>query len=644
MMARIGWLFISILFCTTLKAQYYPYKVAAKKDTVAIIKKVGGVNATTIGDIVKLGDTSNINELQVIDTFTMVNDTLRLSISKDGEKYKAVPILGFDKQKADTFQITSNQLRLSIERDGVPFYSVNLLPYLDNTDNQILSISGNNLTISGGNTVALPISTYTAGTGISISTGNVISNTGDLSTTNELQSYSHSGTTSYINTLSLSGGSFSLLAGTGIGISHNGSGAVTISSSGSSVNIYNSNGLLTANRTVGLNGYNLEFNGTGNTYLNCSRVGLFVNSTPYTAFSNSTTGISDGSSNNAAIDGTLWQSFGSGYAGTYYSGFSHGLHARTNGTATSYKILNCSSGSTATDRFTVYGNGTVRIQGLPNVSILGTNANGDLIASSFSGNYWGLTGNTGTSPTTNYIGTVDAQDFVVKTQATEVLRFKVGGMIGQGTSSPSFPYHMYMTGSNGFRRESSGATIRDSWKISASDFYAEYTTIGVPKATYKLYGSTNFDGGLFIENDCSRSVFGLNFIRFTSHTNNRNDIPTTAIKNTLYTDNAGNLMSSPVHCVSQNASSSSVLQTVSKVINVPTSSTVFLGIAAMENNGQVIYLKRNPASAGTGQVKISSSNGTLIDGATEYYLNTTVSGVIMVYNSLVPGWFIYGKF
>ncbi len=39
--------------------------------------------------------------------------------------------------------------------------------------------------------------------------------------------------------------------------------------------------------------------------------------------------------------------------------------------------------------------------------------------STFSGNYWGLTGNTGTSPTTNYIGTVDAQDFVVKTQATD---------------------------------------------------------------------------------------------------------------------------------------------------------------------------------------------------------------------------------
>lgn len=694
-MARIGWLFISFLFCINLNAQVYPYKVATKTDTVAVIKNIGGVNKITVGDIVKLGDTSNINELQVIDTFSFSNDTLRISLSKDNEKYKAVSILGVDKQKADTFLITSNQLRLSLERDGVPFYSVNLAPYLDNTDGQTLSIAGNTLSISGGNAVTLPIANYTAGTGINI-TGNVISNTGDLSNSNELQVYSHSGTTSYTNTLSLSGGSFSIIAGTNMAISHNGSGVITLNAStGSNTNIYNSNGSLTANRIVSLAGYNMEFNGTGNLYLNNSgRIGLFLNSTPFTAFSNSATGVQDGNANNAAVDGILWQSYGSGYAFTSYSGFSHGLHTRINSTLAAYKILNCSSGSTATDRFTVFGNGVVRIQGLPNAQCLATNSSGDVVASTFpnqiqtyghsgtssytntlsigggsfsliagtnitlshngsgsvtinasgGGAGWLTTGNAGTNPTSNYLGTTDAQDLSLRTQGAEALRIKVGGMIGQGTTTPSFPYHMYMGGSNGFRRESSGSTIRDSWKISASDFFAEYTTIGVPKATYKLYGSTNFDGGLFIENDCSRSVFGLNFIRFTSHTNTRNDISTTAIKNTLYTDNAGNLMSSPVHCVSQDASTSTVLQTVSKVINVPTSSTVFFGIAAMENNGQVIYLKRNPASVGTGQVKISSSNGTLIDGATEYYLNTTISGVIMVYNSLVPGWFIYGKF
>ncbi len=69
---------------------------------------------------------------------------------------------------------------------------------------QTLSVSGNQLSITNGNSVTLPTgTTYTAGTGINIA-GNAISNTGDLSSTNELQTLSKSGNTI---TLSNSGGS-----------------------------------------------------------------------------------------------------------------------------------------------------------------------------------------------------------------------------------------------------------------------------------------------------------------------------------------------------------------------------------------------------------------------------------------------------
>lgn len=58
---------------------------------------------------------------------------------------------------------------------------------------QSLSISGNDLSISGGNTVSLPTgTTYTAGAGISLA-GDVITNTGDLSNINELQNLSLNG-------------------------------------------------------------------------------------------------------------------------------------------------------------------------------------------------------------------------------------------------------------------------------------------------------------------------------------------------------------------------------------------------------------------------------------------------------------------
>ena len=93
---------------------------------------------------------------------------------------------------------------------------------LDN-DAQTLSINGSNLSISNGNTVVLPTgTTYTQGTGISIA-GNVISNTGDLSTSNELQTLSISG-----NTLTISSGNSVILPtgttytqGTGISLAGN---------------------------------------------------------------------------------------------------------------------------------------------------------------------------------------------------------------------------------------------------------------------------------------------------------------------------------------------------------------------------------------------------------------------------------------
>ncbi|MFN8281969.1 MAG: hypothetical protein U0U67_02080 [Chitinophagales bacterium] len=76
---------------------------------------------------------------------------------------------------------------------------------LSNTNElQSLTLTGNQLSISNGNSVTLPTgTTYTAGSGITIS-GNTIFNAGDLSTTNELQTISKSGSTI---TLSNGGGS-----------------------------------------------------------------------------------------------------------------------------------------------------------------------------------------------------------------------------------------------------------------------------------------------------------------------------------------------------------------------------------------------------------------------------------------------------
>ena len=49
------------------------------------------------------------------------------------------------------------------------------------------------------------------------------------------------------------------------------------------------------------------------------------------------------------------------------------------------------------------------------------------------GSYWNIWGNTGTSPSTNYVGTSDAQDFVFKSNSTERMRILSGGEVAIDT-------------------------------------------------------------------------------------------------------------------------------------------------------------------------------------------------------------------
>ncbi|MEO8589707.1 MAG: hypothetical protein ABI432_10090 [Flavobacteriales bacterium] len=50
---------------------------------------------------------------------------------------------------------------------------------------------------------------------------------------------------------------------------------------------------------------------------------------------------------------------------------------------------------------------------------------------------WLLQGNTGTTPGTDFLGTTDAQDLVVKTAGTEAMRVTSAGRVGIGTPAPA---------------------------------------------------------------------------------------------------------------------------------------------------------------------------------------------------------------
>ncbi|XOV67948.1 MAG: hypothetical protein ACFHU9_02015 [Fluviicola sp.] len=55
---------------------------------------------------------------------------------------------------------------------------------------------------------------------------------------------------------------------------------------------------------------------------------------------------------------------------------------------------------------------------------------------------WSVTGNAGTNPATNFVGTTDAQDFVVRTNNTEQVRVESGGDVGVGTNDPEHKLHV----------------------------------------------------------------------------------------------------------------------------------------------------------------------------------------------------------
>ncbi len=60
------------------------------------------------------------------------------------------------------------------------------------------------------------------------------------------------------------------------------------------------------------------------------------------------------------------------------------------------------------------------------------------------GLFWGLTGNSGTNPVTNFIGTTDAQPLLISTNSVERIRVQAAGRVGVGsvTSNPQATLHV----------------------------------------------------------------------------------------------------------------------------------------------------------------------------------------------------------
>ena len=52
---------------------------------------------------------------------------------------------------------------------------------------------------------------------------------------------------------------------------------------------------------------------------------------------------------------------------------------------------------------------------------------------------WNLTGNAGTNPAADFIGTTDAQPLIIRTNNAEAVRVTAAGQVGVGTTAPDAP-------------------------------------------------------------------------------------------------------------------------------------------------------------------------------------------------------------
>ncbi len=100
------------------------------------------------------------------------------------------------------------------------------------------------------------------------------------------------------------------------------------------------------------------------------------------------------------------------------------------------------------------------------------------------GSGWGLTGNIGTTPATQFIGTTDAQPVVFKTNNIERMRILSNGDVGIGISAPSSKLHIYESTAN----SSSNLTISNSSQPSSST-YLSHTHGDGATLIYNLGGS-----------------------------------------------------------------------------------------------------------------------------------------------------------
>ncbi len=143
----------------------------------------------------------------------------------------------------------------------------------------------------------------------------------------------------------------------------------------------------------------------------------------------------------------------------------------------------------------------LRVEGLPTTSasstVLVSDAAGIVYTTSASAlaasNAWSLTGNAGTDPTTNFLGTIDNRPLVIRTNNTEVMRVTTTGNVGVGTVTPTVKLHVKAV-SNPLRLEGLQPLSNASTILAVDGSGVVYTTSASSLASASAWNITGNSG------------------------------------------------------------------------------------------------------------------------------------------------------
>lgn len=140
-----------------------------------------------------------------------------------------------------------------------------------------------------------------------------------------------------------------------------------------------------------------------------------------------------------------------------------------------------------------------------------------LLVSSFTfAQSWNTTGNSGTNPSTHFIGTTDSQPLVLKSNNIEGIRIKSNGNVGIGATSPDAKLHVAQNNINN-QNLSLGKFTSVGQTGGSAIVSLAYNSTTANLEVNSSYTGTGFRYGTYndfnIENETSSTDFGaINFI------------------------------------------------------------------------------------------------------------------------------------